>query len=131
MASNSIPIPLKDLLSKLHFLGCIQRGSKINMSDKSFSDASSWFAAIKRSFSGEGRDTMIADINRIIEETIHAIDHYAETDFLPLLIEYLEKAKIGIQNLTATYQDDPNIISQLTVAIENVNIQLKTHKKQK
>jgi hypothetical protein len=123
-ATNSIPTTLNDLLVKLKVLSMIERGKKINMRSMTFTDSSSWFGAFCRSFSGEGRNGLMVHLNQIVQQAISAINEYQNTEFCCLVVNHLAQAKIGIQNLITTYQNDPSIVAQLEVCISNINLQL-------
>lgn len=122
--TNSIPSTLNDILVKLRILSMIERGKKINMGTMTFTDAASWVGALTRSLNGEGRKGLMVQLNQIIQQAIGAINEYQNTEFRALIVNHLAKAKIGIQNLTTTYDRDPSILGQLYVCIENIDLQL-------
>lgn len=124
--SNTKPIPpnLHDLLVKLKVLGMIKRGTKINMSTLTFTDANSWYGAFQRSIDGEDRKNLMIHLKHIIEQSINALGEYQNTEFFKLIISNLAEAKIGIQNLSITYQSDPSIVAQIAVFISNIDLQL-------
>ncbi len=124
-ATNSIPVPLNDLLVKLKILGKIERGNKINMGTMTFTESSSWMGALNRTLCGEGRKGLMTHLNQIIQQSINAINEYHNTEFCGLVVNHLAQAKIGIQNLITTYQSDPNTVSQLEICIANINLQLE------
>lgn len=126
MAVKSIPNPLRDLLSKLEFLGMIKQKQKVCMNDMSFVGANSWQGSIKRNRGGESRTNLVLCITQIIEETIDAIKQYTNTEFLHLIYNSLNKARTGINNLIDTYSDDPNFIGKIRVCIMNIDLQLKS-----
>lgn len=127
-SSQSIPTTLSDLLGKLEFLGMINRGKKPCMGDMTFVDGNSLWGALVRAYKGEGHKGMLAHINQIIEQTVEAINEYKDTEFLPIIITALHKAKIGINNLNTTYKDQPAVTSKINVIITNINHQLKKNK---
>lgn len=125
---SSIPSTLRDLLSKLEFLSMIKPGQKPCMGDMTFVDGNSFWGAIIRAFKGEGNKGMIAHIHQIIEQTVEAIEEYQHTEFLPIILSTLYKAKIGITNLNTTYKDQPSVISKINVILANINHQLHKNK---
>lgn len=129
MSSNCIPVTLRDLLTKLEFLSMIERGKKPCMGDMVFVDSSSWYGSFYRSFYGESKKSMLLHINQIIDQAIGAIDEYANTEFIEIIVATLSKAKIGIINLITTYQDHPHVISQVNVIISNINLQLERNRR--
>ena len=122
--TNSIPATLNDLLVKLKILSMIERGHKINMGSMTFVDANSWLGSLQRSLSGEGRKGLMIHLNQIIQQAITAINEYQNTEFCKIVVNSLAGAKIGIQNLITTYQNDPSIVAQIEICIANINLQL-------
>jgi hypothetical protein len=125
LTTNSIPTTLNDLLVKLKILSMIERGKKINMGSMSFIEANSWLGALTRSLAGEGRKGLMVHLTQIIQYSINAINEYQNTEFCVLIVNHLSQAKIGIQNLTTTYQSDPSIVAQIEVCLSNINLQLE------
>ncbi len=128
MSSNAIPEPLRDLLGKLVFLSMIEKNKKPCMHDMTFVRDSSWLGALKRSLRGEGRKSMILHIHQIIDLAIASIDEYRDTEFLPLILNRLAEAKVGITNLITTYRRYPDTIAKISVCLDNINIQLEKNK---
>jgi hypothetical protein len=126
--SHSIPSTLRDLLSKLEFLGMITPGKKPCMNTMHFVDGDTLWGAVQRAFGGESHHLLIAHIQQIIEQTIEAIEEYYSSEFLPIIVSTLYKAKIGIVNLKTTYQNKPPVIMKLNVILANINHQLQNHK---
>lgn len=129
MTSNSIPPPLRDLLSKLEFLGMLECGYKPCMNDMTFVSSSSWWGAFKRTMEGENRKSMMLHINNIVDQALEAIREYNGTEFLVLLINTLSRAKMGVVHLLSTYQRHPSVLAQLNVCISNITLQLEKNKK--
>lgn len=127
-ATNSIPSTLSDLLVKLKILGMVERGTKINMGTMTFTDASSWSGAVTRSVSGEGRKGLLVNLSQIVQASINSINEYKNTEFCHLIVNHLALAKIGIQNLQATYQSDPSTVAQMEVLVDNIELQLSKNR---
>lgn len=126
--TNSIPATLNDLLVKLKILSMIERGKKINMGTMTFTDSSSWIGSFSRSLTGEGRKGLMVHLNQIVQQAINAINEYQNTEFCALVVNNLAQAKIGIQNLTTTYQSDPNVVAQIEVCVANIDLQLEKNR---
>lgn len=124
LVTNSIPATLNDLLVKLKILSMIERGSKINMGTMTFVDANSWVGSFQCSLNGEGRKGLMVHLNQIVSQAITAISEYRDTEFCKLVVNHLSQAKIGIINLSTTYQCDPSIIAQINVCVANIDLQL-------
>lgn len=102
----------------------IGRNKKPNMYDMSVCEASSWMAAMYRMWNGESHRNMLIELNIIIDATIQAITEYQDTEFLPLIINNLSEAKIGITNLLTTYQKRTDVVAKLTTLLNNIDMQL-------
>jgi hypothetical protein len=125
--SESIPPSLRNLLTKLEYISMIERGQKPCFSDMTFVNSNSWVGAWKRLFSGENRKNLLFEIEQIIDRTILAIEEYTNKDYVKLLLENLNKAKVGIENLILTYTEHPDTVSNLRVHIINIDLTLKKH----
>ena len=123
--TNSIPATLHDLLAKLKILSMLESGMKINMSDLTFADASSWMDAIRRGRKGEGKKNLIVHLNQIIGQAITAIAEYQYTEFCPIIVNYLAQARMGIQSLLTTYSKHPKTMADISVCLDNIDIQLR------
>lgn len=126
--TNSIPVTLNDLLVKLKVLSKLENGQKINMGNMSFVSASSYSGAFSRGLNGEGRKSLIVNLNQIITQSINAINEYHGTEFCQLIVNELAKAKVGIQTLTTTYREYPQIVAEIEVCVDNIDIQLKKNR---
>lgn len=71
---------------------------------------------------------MVIQINAIIDRAIDAIREYKDTEFFPLILDKLARARMGIGSLKLTYKDAPDIVAKLVVCIDNINIQLQKNK---
>ncbi len=127
--TNAIPPTLNDLLVKLKILSMLETGKKINMSNFTFTDSSSWIGAINRGLKGEGKESLIIQLNQIVAQVIIAIDDYNDTEFCGIIVNHLANAKIGIQNLNVTYSMYPRTVAQLAICIENIDLQLRKNQK--
>ncbi len=125
--SQSIPKTLRDLLSKLQFLGMIKKEKKPCMGDMTFVDAKSLWGAIIRAYKGEGSTGLLVHLNQIIEQTVEAIEEYKDTPFFPIIIDTLTNAKMGISNLAITYGEQPGVVSEIRVVLSNIKLQLDKH----
>lgn len=128
MSSESIPVGLQLLLSKHYFLAQITRGKKPCMSNMTLVDASSWMGSFYRRWHGESRKTLMSDIEKIIDETIDYINtHSGQKDFLVLIINAMSGTRVGIESMTTTYRDDPEMLGRIQVQLTNIDLQLNKH----
>lgn len=126
--SISIPVDLRELLVKLKFIAMIKRGIKINTHAMSFVNANSWIGALKRGLNHENRKVTLSFIIGTVDLTIDSINKYADSVFLRNIINCLNKAKIGIDEIITTYRNDPEIIAKLDVCRDNIDIQLHKYR---
>ena len=127
--SESIPVGVQSLLSKLYFLAQINGGKKPCMSDMSLVESSSWIGSFHRWWNSEDRKTVITDIKQIITETIDALkQHKNNMEFLKLIINALANARVGVESMLTTYRDDPSIIGRIKVQLANMDLQLENYR---
>src|SRR3989338_1259481 len=126
--TNSIPTTLNELLVKLKFISLIERGKKVNINANSCIDRGSWFGSIWRSLSGEGRKGLMLYLSSTINQAITAINEYNDTEFKVVIVNHLAGTKPGLNNLLETYGPDLSIVSQISVLITNIDIQLEKNR---
>lgn len=129
-----------NLLINLKILSKIQKNGRIARSCDGIIalENDTYYQPIKRFISHDSRKQAVFEINSIITECINTLHHilnskytnktfYKTDEFmknienLNLLITEMELAKGGILNLKFTYQNDPNISSQLDITILKIN----------
>ena len=106
----------------------IKRGYKINTNTMNFVDANSWFGSIRRMLGHENRRNTLDFVVRIVSLTIDMIDKYEKSSYLKIIINTLNSARVGISELASTYREDPEIVSNLKVCLQNIDIQLDKYK---
>ena len=121
---NSIPVSLQSLMADLDFLSQIKRNMKPCCNDRVLVDAESWTGAFYRFFKGESRLNVITKVEQIVHNAIEAIENEKYQEHLGLTINSLYNALSGIENLSYTYEKDPNMKARINVQIKNINIQL-------
>lgn len=129
-----------NLLINLKILSKIQKNGRIARSCDGIIalENDTYYQPIKRFISHDSRKQAVFEINSIITECINTLNHILNSKYthktfykteeyqknlenLNLLITEMELAKIGILNLRFTYQNDPNISSQLDIMILKIN----------
>jgi hypothetical protein len=128
MSASSIPTPLREILTKLEYLSMIQQGTKPCINNLTFVHSSSWMGSIRRLFAGESAKHTLMMIDNAIEETIRALEEYKQTDFVGLIVNSLDRAKVGINKLGETYADRPEILARLRVLTTNIDLQLSKNR---
>ena len=125
---HSIPTGLQILLSDLSFLSQIKRNTKPCCSERVLVDSSSWAGALYRFYKGENRNQDISIIERIINQTVDAIEEHKNNDHIRIIVKYLSEAREGIFSLLTVYAEDPNIKARVKVQIDIVDNQLERFK---
>lgn len=113
-----IPEPLKKILIDLDVIAQIKKNHKINIKSKDYADATSWIDAFWRMYYREDKNSSLTHIEKTIETAIKMIENYPE--FKGVIIEYLNKAKDGINIQREVYQTKPNIIASLDILMKNI-----------
>lgn len=132
------------LLINLKIISKIQKNGRISRSYDGIISLESdvIYQSIKRFVLNDSRKQAIFEINSVITESIDMLNHiinskhmnknYSQTseyikncENINLIITEMELAKLGIENLKFTYQNDHNIASQLDILILKINTTLK------
>lgn len=125
----NMPPPVIELITNLTVIGLLDKEQKLNVSNMSFSPAQTWGQSMYRFWKRESRQGLIDHLKFLLADTISAIQDYGQTEYCKIIINHLNLARPGIFNLTITYKEDPNIVSQLNVILENIDILLEKNKK--
>jgi len=97
---------------------------------------------LKRFFTNDSRKQAVFEINSIINECIdtfysilnskhlcknmsHTDEYSKRCENIEMLRYELENARVGIENLKFTYQNDPNVSSQLDIVLLKISTTLK------
>jgi hypothetical protein len=112
------------------------------------------YQPLKRLFYNDSRKQAIFEINSIVTECIDTLAHIVNSKYLSrqkspqllhgvpskkedtlefnkhceeiyLVMQEMEKARVGIENLKFTYQNDPNISSQIDIIILKIDTTLR------
>ena len=127
------------LLINLKIISKIQKNGRISRSyDGLLSlESDTMYQAIKRFIFKDSRRQTVFEINSIITETVDTMHRLLESkyildydsnsyiDSVIMLIEELEKCRLGIENLKFTYKSDENICSQIDIVILKINNGIK------
>lgn len=124
-----VPTQINELITNLSIVGLISKDQKLNIRTMSFSPAFTWGQAFYRAWHKESRTELITFLRDLLDQTLLFMDDYKETKFLKIIVNHLNLSRKGIVNLLDTYCEDPNIIAQLQVIIENIDIQLERNRK--
>lgn len=138
-----------ECLTNLKILAKLQVGDKLIYTNKSFS-IDKWFylQPLYRWYYNESRATTIKHLNEFIQQVFSLIDIiYANemghlennyyTNVKPIvfkeenasilisIINELQNAADGLNNLKQTYKDDVNIATSLNIIIEKIHVRIK------
>lgn len=130
------------LLLNLKILSKIQKNGRICRSyDGIISlEHSTFYQSLKRFVNQDSRKQSISEINSIINECIECLHNIFNSKFMThtntpecvkgcdsirLILEELDGAKNGIENLKFTYKIDANIESQLDIILVKIQSVLK------
>lgn len=129
---NPIPPTLQNLYADLDFLSQIKRGLKPCCSTKVLSEQN-WSGTLYRTWKywtiGECKEKVVENIEQIIRTAVEAITNQRYAEHLKLTINYLDKARPGIDSLTHTYGNHPSIKARINVVLQDIDIQLKRYSK--
>jgi len=132
------------LLFNLKIISKIQKNGRIARSfDGIISlENDAFYQSIKRFVTNDSRKQAVFEINSVITECIDILHHITNSKFMNkiyyqsgeyikncecigLLLKEMELAKTGVENLKFTYQNDPNIVSQIDIVILKINTTIK------
>lgn len=129
MLPDKLLVNLK-ILSKVPKMGRLSRSVDgiISLESESF------YLPVKRYLSSDSRKQTMYEINNIVNDAIQLLENIYESkymhqnhckseeykkncDLLELVNNSLQSSVVGLENLKVTYQDDPNIVSQIDIVI--------------
>ncbi len=134
------------LLINLKIISKIQKNGRIARSfDGIISlENDAFYQSVKRFITNDSRKQAVFEINSVITECIDILHHITNSKFMNisyyqtgeyikncecigLLLKEMEFAKTGVENLKFTYQNDPNIVSQIDIVILKINTTIKDY----
>jgi hypothetical protein len=132
------------LLINLKIISKIQKNGRIARSYDGIISLENdvFYQSVKRFVSNDSRRQAIFEINSVITECVEILHHilnskhmnknFCQSDEyikacenIHLILQEMELAKAGVDNLKFTYQNDPNIVSQIDIIILKINTTLK------
>jgi phosphoglycerate-specific signal transduction histidine kinase len=132
------------LLINLKIISKIQKNGRIARSfDGIISlENDAFYQSFKRFITNDSRKQAIFEINSVISECIEILNHIINSKYtnkiyyqsneyakncecIDLLLKEIDSAKCGIENLKFTYQNDPNIVSQIDIVLLKINTIIK------
>jgi len=122
---NNITGDVKDLLIKLNFLSEVKVGYKINVCNRSFIKPQNYIGRAMRSWYREDRKTTLNYIEDITNRLSEVITYHTEEEIIEKIKNILPKAINGLETLSNTYNNDPDIHSALVVQISIMDMLMK------
>jgi hypothetical protein len=132
------------LLINLKIISKIQKNGRIARSYDGIISLENdvFYQSVKRFVSNDSRRQAIFEINSVITECVEILQHilnskhmnknFSQSDEyikacenINLILHEMELARCGVENLKFTYQNDPNIVSQIDIVILKINTTLK------
>lgn len=132
------------LLINLKIMSKIQKNGRIARSyDGIISlESDTYYQPLKRFISSDSRKQAVFEINSIITECIDVFniilnskhmnkmysqseEYFKGCEDIALLLSELQSARNGIEHLRFTYQNDPNVSSQLDIIVLKINTTLR------
>lgn len=132
------------LLINLKIISKIQKNGRITRSYDGVISLESdvMYQPLKRFLLADSRKQAVFEINSIINEALDVITHilnskhlapgnnksdefYKSCECLSIILTELDLAKMGIENLKFTYQNDPNTITQMDIILLKIQTSLR------
>ena len=132
------------LLINLKIISKIQKNGRIARSYDGIISLENdvFYQSIKRFMTSDSRRQAVFEINSVISESIDILNHILNSKYMNknffqsdeyiknceninLILNELENARQGIDNLKFTYQNDPNTVSQIDILTLKINTTIK------
>ena len=132
-ASEGMNSCTNEILSRLKFIGRIQKGEKINVHDLCVRPDTWLTNVIRTIFCTEGRASTLCFIDNIIKLSFELIkqnslsDKSSDKSFMINIITDLKHAVNGISNLKETYKTDLMFCCKLDTLIQEINSRLNEY----
>jgi len=136
---------VQDVIGRLKFISKIKSGEKLNVRELFVRDNDSVLQRVIRTIRNfgtylsasdvvESKEATITFIQDTLNQAINLIMIYCKEDdefkknVASIIVENLEKSKIGIKNSIETYQNDRKFISRVEAIIQTMEIRIKSMK---
>ena len=134
---DNCDVSVYDIISKLLFISKIKEGEKINTEDL-YIEETTWFSALRRTFFRNQSRSRTLDFVKNLTDTAldfasKCISSYVDfhRNIGNYIIESLEQSKVGLVNLTKTYEDDRMFVSKMQTLIGILDEKINVFKKSK
>lgn len=128
---NTIMENTEEIISRLKFIGHIQKEEKINTRQVNRQANNIWTKLQRTLIYPDNRTNTLRFLKDVITRTFEVLElQHEDKTVCKTIIEDLGKAKIGIINLRQTYVDDTKFCCDMDVLLETITTNL-THYKEK
>lgn len=111
----------RETLIKLKLLGSVKIGEKINTRYLIIM-ADSFTTKVSRYLYGENRSNTVIFCRNTIFQSLELLKNQSEQKSKTLILEDINSAKLGLQNLQETYSSDIRVHSELQEIIQSINV---------
>ena len=123
--NNTIMENTEEIISRLKFIGHIQKEEKINTRQVNRQANNLWTKLQRTVIYPDNRTNTLKFLKDVITRTFEVLElQHEDKNVCKTIIEDLNKAKQGIVNIRQTYMDDTKFCCDMDVLLENINIQL-------
>ena len=123
----------QEVISKLKFIGKLQKGEKINTTYM-YVQPESYYTSITRTLSSyENRNITYNFVKQVISRTFEIVKAYerSQKDSDILMFKHINhdlyKATIGLGNLKLTYSDDVKFCCDIDTLLQDIHSKIKNH----
>lgn len=124
----SIPAGLQLLLRDLEFLAQVTPGQTPCITSRAIVNPKSVTGKFYRWRHSEDRNATITKVEQIINRTIEAIQDNRNAEYIGIIIDYFARARVGVNAMYSTYNDDPDMKASINVQLNNIDLQLSQYK---
>ena len=121
-----IPKKLANILQNLRYIAGVPSGHKLNLTTRSYDDASSWVDSSKRTlwYTSESKEGAVKMVEECTDEAIDAINEYRRSSYYSILINDIQECSKGIKRLIDMYKDSPDTVNSLSLRLDDIKVAL-------
>ena len=116
----------KQLLIDIKFIGYCPPEKKVSLVQRKYIEPNGWTVQnLWRQLRWETRIDLISYIDRIIQDATEFLQREKNKDIIYLFLTSLKEMLSGLENLKETYKTEPDVLSALSVYIEQLKILIR------
>lgn len=113
----------KRLLIDIKFIGYCPPEKKVSLTQRKYIEPNGWtLENLWRQMRWETRSDLISYIDRVIQESSEFLQREKNKDVIQLFLNSMGEMLSGMENLKETYKGEPDVLSSLSVYIEQLKI---------